>query len=539
MHLFITLISILLIVFLCESHEQCGKINRYSESEVCTAEISEYVAAVVEHYPNQEPNLSSEERLMKNTEDFIRILNKIDQNLDIIVFPEATLYANAKMNVHDDALPYATKIQDTITGVSLCSSKGNKEEAAFLINLACAAQNSNTYLVANVIEKSECNDLENCAKDGWNLYNTNVVLDRDGAFVSKYRKFNLFGEHYVNQTAEPDISIFETDFGIKFGMFTCFDILFRRPTLELIEKHNIKHFIFPTMWFSELPFLTALQTQHQWAQRHDAVFLTSGANDPKRGSGGSGIYQGKYGPLKYGIVSEGGSQAHVATVSTHPPEAGGLDATQIDKTAKQMDNFFFLKDDLSLYTSKILTPNQHQYNEQLCSGSGDNNQLCCHFNIQINWNDEILNDGKDHYQYRMVAYSGVRSFSGMYNGGLEICAILACTGEEIGSCSGRFGNYNDVSWPVTFNKISIKANFTIDENKVQHPNSLLSSIRPLPVNAVEWLHRYFQDEPIVEWNYNLIEAQSRLFTFAIYGRDFNRDGPPSTKNTKSLGNINL
>lgn len=72
----------------------------------------------------------------------------------------------------------------------------------------------------------------------------------------RYRKFNLFGEFYVNQTAEPDISIFETDFGIKFGMFTCFDILFQRPALELIEKYGIKHFIFPTMWFSELPFLT-------------------------------------------------------------------------------------------------------------------------------------------------------------------------------------------------------------------------------------------------------------------------------------------
>lgn len=47
--------------------------------QACTAEDPEYVAAVVEHYPNQEPNLSSEERLKKNTEDYIRILNKIDQ----------------------------------------------------------------------------------------------------------------------------------------------------------------------------------------------------------------------------------------------------------------------------------------------------------------------------------------------------------------------------------------------------------------------------------------------------------------------------
>lgn len=60
----------------------------------------------------------------------------------------------------------------------------------------------------------------------------------------------------MNQTSEPDISIFETDFGATFGLFTCFDILFKRPTLELSRKFGVTHFIFPSMWFSELPFLT-------------------------------------------------------------------------------------------------------------------------------------------------------------------------------------------------------------------------------------------------------------------------------------------
>lgn len=59
------------------------------------------------------------------------------------------------------------------------------------------------------------------------------------------------------------------------------------------------------------------------------------------------LFLGKLGPLKYGIVSEGGSQAYVATISNLAPEAIGLDESQIDKAAKQMDNFFLLSDDLS------------------------------------------------------------------------------------------------------------------------------------------------------------------------------------------------
>jgi hypothetical protein len=52
-------------------------------------------------------------------------------------------------------------------------------------------------------------------------------------------------------------SFFETDFGVTFGVFTCFDILFYEPVMHLINK-GIKNFIFPVMWTSELPFLTGL-----------------------------------------------------------------------------------------------------------------------------------------------------------------------------------------------------------------------------------------------------------------------------------------
>lgn len=72
----------------------------------------------------------------------------------------------------------------------------------------------------------------------------------------RYRKFNLFGEIYYNTTETADISIFETDFDVRFGMFTCFDILFPNPALRLVKDEQIKHFIFPHRWMSEVPFLT-------------------------------------------------------------------------------------------------------------------------------------------------------------------------------------------------------------------------------------------------------------------------------------------
>lgn len=42
--------------------------------------------------------------------------------------------------------------------------------------------------------------------------------------------------------------------------------------------------------------------------------------------------------------------------------------------------------------------------------------------------------GKKYYQYHLVAYSGVRTFSGMYYGGVETCGVVACQGETLESC---------------------------------------------------------------------------------------------------------
>lgn len=66
----------------------------------------------------------------------------------------------------------------------------------------------------------------------------------------------MFGEIALNQTANAEHSIFKTDFGMTFGVVTCFDLMFNSPTVELVRKYNVNGIVFPTAWFSELPFLT-------------------------------------------------------------------------------------------------------------------------------------------------------------------------------------------------------------------------------------------------------------------------------------------
>lgn len=60
-------------------------------------------------------------------------------------------------------------------------------------------------------------------------------------------------------TSVPEIVSFITDFGVKFGTFICFDILFREPAIQLTRVHQVTDIVYSTAWFSEVPFLTGKQ----------------------------------------------------------------------------------------------------------------------------------------------------------------------------------------------------------------------------------------------------------------------------------------
>jgi len=66
----------------------------------------------------------------------------------------------------------------------------------------------------------------------------------------------LFGEEGFSTPREAEISILDTDFGVKFGIFTCFDLMFEKPAIQLVKEWRVTDIVFPTAWFSELPFLT-------------------------------------------------------------------------------------------------------------------------------------------------------------------------------------------------------------------------------------------------------------------------------------------
>jgi hypothetical protein len=90
------------------------------------------------------------------------------------------------------------------------------------------------------------------------FFNTKCTIHYMRCF--RYRKIHLFSENGKSPSPNRELVYFDTEFGVQFGIFTCFDIIFEDPGVILARQFNISHFIFPTAWFSQMPFLTGTKT---------------------------------------------------------------------------------------------------------------------------------------------------------------------------------------------------------------------------------------------------------------------------------------
>lgn len=84
------------------------------------------------------------------------------------------------------------------------------------------ARKHNMYVVAGLIER-----------DGSAIYNTGVLIDRQGKLAGKYRKVYLPREELEGGiTPGRSFPVFETDFG-KVGIMICYDVFFTDPAKAL------------------------------------------------------------------------------------------------------------------------------------------------------------------------------------------------------------------------------------------------------------------------------------------------------------------
>ncbi|KAG7281351.1 hypothetical protein CRUP_023502 [Coryphaenoides rupestris] len=120
-------------------------------------------------------------------------------------------------------------------------------------------------------------------------YNDTEVLQRLSCMARRYSLY-LVANMAGLQPCSAEIITFDTPFAGRFGVLTCFDLLFHEPTITLLER-GVRQLVFPTAWMNYLPLLAAAQFQRAFSLGATGVtILAANIRNDELGMTGSGIF---------------------------------------------------------------------------------------------------------------------------------------------------------------------------------------------------------------------------------------------------------
>jgi predicted amidohydrolase len=280
--------------------------------------LADYVAAVAEHeiYMGQEGD-TSESLVEINIQLFENLTSLATrQGAQVVVFPEFGLTPVVAKN-RDDLYPFLEVVPNE--KISPCLNHQEFLDRPRLLRMSCAAQENQIIILVNIIDKQVCsveND-PNCPVDGHYQFNTDVLFDESGYIVAKYHKSHEWPPFKVayDQPAEPSQVTYKSSFGVEFGLFICFDIMFEDPA-KVLRQNGISHFLYAVAQGDA--GLKALIKP--WSENNAAVVLASNLGAGLKGDCSGIIVNGVALPSsKYSLTTKGFQSENVliATVPTN------------------------------------------------------------------------------------------------------------------------------------------------------------------------------------------------------------------------------
>lgn len=271
---------------------------------------ADYVGAVVEHTVYQPVDgESNESALSKNIaiyEGFISLAAKY--GVQVLVFPEFGL-TPGPMNERADVYPFIEKIPDPSDNV-LCSD-ASYADRPILQRISCAVQSAQRLVLINMIDNVPCDSAtdSNCPSDGHYQYNTDVLFNEAGQVAAKYHKSHEFPslKKAYDEYGVSEVT-YKSSFGVEFGLFICYDIMFEDPP-KVLRSKGITNFLYAVSQ-GNIGESTIIEP---WSKHNNATVLSAnlGSGDRKDCSGlivgGKALSASKYyleGDLKASFPDE-------------------------------------------------------------------------------------------------------------------------------------------------------------------------------------------------------------------------------------------
>ncbi|CAB1443077.1 unnamed protein product [Pleuronectes platessa] len=425
---------------------------------------SSYVAAVYEHnlVLNPEPQVPlSRPEALRHVEKNLQIYEEQSeraarQGAQILVFPEDGLqgfnFSRSSISGYLETIPDPQQ-----ENWNPCTEPGRHNNTEILQRLSCMARRYNLYLVANMADLQPCplstSPSSPCPPDGHWQFNTNVVFRSDGQLVARYHKQNLYFEDAFDSPPQPEIITFETPFAGTFGLLICFDILFKEPTVTLVER-GVRQLIYPTAWMNQLPLLDSIQFQQAFSLGANVTLLASNLRHDYLIMTGSGIYtpfsatfhhanrgdpeEGRLlvarvpvlDPLGAGpsVTQEEGAVRDESTSSAADTDSGCchqdscLDSSHPETTSAVSPSSVTFNSSMMYDPFTFVLLNKTEGKLDVCQGP-----LCCHLQYR-----QSQQQGGTQELYALGAFAGTHTVNGRY--ALQVCALVRCAGLESSSC---------------------------------------------------------------------------------------------------------
>ncbi|XP_064205194.1 biotinidase-like [Anguilla rostrata] len=419
-----------------------------------------YVAAVYEHHvirnPQPKVSLSRQEALEhmnKNLDVYEeQAAAAAKQGAHIIVFPEDGIhgfnFSRESIAGYLETVPDPTAVSwnpcsDPTPFPTLRYCEGGTE---VLHRLSCLAKNNSLYLVANMPGREDCDaQTPPCPPDGRYQFNTDVVFSANGTLVARYRKRNLYFEFEFDTPADPQLITFDTPFAGRFGLFTCFDILFYNPAMELVEKLGVRQLVYPTAWINTLPLMDSVQFHRSFSYATNTTLLSANLRVGGVRMTGSGIYSPR--EALYHHARAGEPEAGRLLVKTLPvleshspslpsPISGDQEPpcyqqgdgecqrtvpegrSRPEKPAAPSSPF---KADMMSDNFTMVLVEGAEGNLSVCD-----NALCCHLQFRRRTAPQEL--------YALAAFDGLHVNRTYY---VQVCALIRCSGLTPQTCGAE------------------------------------------------------------------------------------------------------
>ncbi|XP_072268560.1 biotinidase isoform X2 [Pyxicephalus adspersus] len=487
--------------------------------------IEYYVAAVYEHHSilNSNPTALSDRKsalefMFRNLDIYEQQVNIASKKgVQIIVFPEDGIHGfnYSRMSIY----PYLDLLPSSYSLTwNPCLEPNKFQDTEVLQRLSCMAKEGRMFVVANLGTKVPCEQEDpKCPPDGRYHFNTNVVFSDNGTLIARYFKQNLYFEYGFDIPPHVQHVIFHTPFA-RFGLFTCFDILFYEPVVTLIEKFKVKHLVYPTAWMNQLPLLSSIQIHRAFATGFNINILAANIHHTTLGMSGSGIFSPLSSSYHFDMGSENG-QLIIAKVPVDPSEElcqGDEDWGSVLKSETFEDNVIYTSSQSChsedrnghcgggaageygsfnaemMYDNFTFVPlNTSQGTIQVCGG-----KLCCYVTYQKQNSTKEL--------YALGVFDGLHTVHGQYS--LQICALVKCGSLNATTCGQEVTDANGV---FTF---KLWGNFS---TKYVFPMIVTSGVNLQLPDWWGWKdnHCYMRKKTM----------DLGLVTAALYGRYYERD----------------